>query len=172
MSKRIVVVLAFGLLSTVAGPGRVKFAGMAKSGGVVNFIATDDVGPWFKCVGEGCVEAGTQSLAVVTPNSPVKISVGSETNTVHSFTSLLYPSGAQHMPFDQREAFRGSSRTVNLKQPGLYVFVCKIHPFMLAAAVVDDPATTGLDLGEEITLVNGIQVPTSSDLATRLLRAF
>ena len=172
MSKRIVIVVAFALLSTVAGPGRVRFAGMAKSGGVVNFIATDDVGPWFKCVGEGCVEAGTQSLAVVTPNSPVKISVGSETNTVHSFTSLLYPSGAQHMPFDQREAFRGSSRTVNLKQPGLYVFVCKIHPFMLAAAVVDDPATTGLDLGEEITLVNGIQVPTSSDLATRLLRAF
>ena len=25
--------------------------------------------------------------------------------------------------------------------PGLYVFVCKLHPFMLAAAIVDDPAT-------------------------------
>ena len=30
----------------------------------------------------------------------------------------------------------------------------------------------GLDLGDEITLLNGITVPTSSDLATRLLKAF
>ena len=44
------------------------------------------------------------------------------------------------MPFDQTEAFRGN-RSVTLKDPGLYVFVCKLHPFMLAAAIVDDPAT-------------------------------
>ena len=43
---------------------------------------------------------------------------------------------------------------------------------MLAATIVDDPATAGLDLGENVSLVNGITVPTSSDLATRLLRAF
>src|SRR5262249_19850284 len=36
----------------------------------------------------------------------------------------------------------------------------------------DDPGTTGLDLGNNITLINGITVPTSSDLATRLLRTF
>src|SRR5262249_36394612 len=56
--------------------------------------------------------------------------------------------------------------------PGLYVFVCKIHPYMLGAVIVDDPNTAGLDLGESITLVNGITVPTSSDLATRLLKTF
>jgi DNA-binding beta-propeller fold protein YncE len=43
---------------------------------------------------------------------------------------------------------------------------------MFGAVIVDDPKTTGLDLGESITLVNGITVPTSSDLATRLLRTF
>jgi len=43
---------------------------------------------------------------------------------------------------------------------------------MLAATIVDDPATAGLDLGENVSLVNGVTVPTSSDLATRLLRAF
>jgi DNA-binding beta-propeller fold protein YncE len=138
----------------------------------VDFIATDEPGPWFKCIGAGCVPAGTESLAVVQPNTPVRITIGNETNTVHTFTSLLFPSGAQHMPFDQRSAFRASTRTVNLKDPGLYVFVCKVHPFMLAATIVDDPNTDGLDLGEQITLVNGISVPTSSDLATRLLRAF
>jgi hypothetical protein len=145
---------------------------LVQAAGVVNFVATDDAGPWFKCVGDGCVQAGTQSLAVVPSGTPVKLTVGNETNTVHTFSSLLFPTGAHHMPFDQRAAFRGSSRTVNLQDPGLYVFVCKLHPFMLAAAIVDDPATAGLDLGESISLVNGITVPTSSDLATRLLRGF
>ena len=42
---------------------------------------------------------------------------------------------------------------------------------MLAAVVVDDPATPGLDLGDSITLANGATIPTSSDLATRLREA-
>jgi len=146
--------------------------GVAHAAGVVNFIATDDVGPWFQCVGAGCVPAGTESLAVVQPGTDVRITVGNESNTVHTFTSLLFPKGAQQMPFDQPSAFRNGSRSVTLTDPGLYVFVCKVHPFMLAATIVDDPATAGLDLGENVSLVNGVTVPTSSDLATRLLRAF
>ena len=55
--------------------------------GAVNFIATDDVGPWFQCVGAGCVQAGTQSLAVVSPGTDVRITVGNESGTVHTFTS-------------------------------------------------------------------------------------
>ena len=43
---------------------------------------------------------------------------------------------------------------------------------IFGAVIVDDPATTGLDLGSSISLINGITVPTSSDLATRLLRTF
>jgi hypothetical protein len=43
---------------------------------------------------------------------------------------------------------------------------------MLGAVIADDPSTTGLDLGEEITLINGITIPTGSDLATRLLKIF
>src|SRR5437899_2272369 len=135
-------------------------------------FAAADVGPWFQCVGAGCVQAGTHSLAVVSPGTDVRITVGNESGTVHTFTSLVYPTGAQHMPFDQPAAFRAGSRSVTLNNPGLYVFVCKVHPFMLAATIVDDPATTGLDLGENVSLVNGITVPTTSDLATRLLRAF
>jgi hypothetical protein len=156
----------------VTGRGFRWFANVAQAASIVNFIATDDPGPWFECIGNGCVQAGTQSLAVVQPGTTVKMTVGNETNTVHTFTSLVFPTGASQMPFDQRSAFRGSSRTVNLKDPGLYVFICKVHPFMLAATIVDDPATPGLDLGENVSLVNGITVPTSSDLATRLLRTF
>ena len=162
------------LLIAAAGtkPWHRGLGGLARAAGVVNFIATDDVGPWFKCVGPGCVPAGTESLAVVQPGTDVRITVGNESNTVHTFTSLLFPQGAPQMPFDQDAAFRAGSRQVTLSDPGLYVFVCKVHPFMLAATIVDNPATAGLDLGENISLVNGITVPTSSDLATRLLRAF
>ena len=155
-----------------ASARRIGLGSLVHAAGLVNFIATDDVGPWFQCVGAGCVQAGTQSLAVVNPGTDVRITVGNESGTVHTFTSLVYPKGAQHMPFDQPAAFRAGSRSVTLKNPGLYVFVCKVHPFMLAATIVDDPATPGLDLGENVSLVNGITVPTTSDLATRLLRAF
>src|SRR5688500_3121586 len=55
----------------------------------VDFEATDDPGPWFPCVsGAGCVPpplAGTQALAVVQPGDTVRIIVGAQTNTVHTF---------------------------------------------------------------------------------------
>lgn len=37
---------------------------------VVDFIATDEPGPWFKCVGNGCVPAGTESLGTVIKGRP------------------------------------------------------------------------------------------------------
>ncbi len=173
-SRAQVRILVLVVLVVLAGAGarRDWLGPVVRAAGVVNFVATDDVGPWFQCVGAGCVQAGTQSLAVVNPGTDVRITVGNETGTVHTFTSLVYPAGAQHMPFDQPSAFRAATKSVTLNNPGLYVFVCKVHPFMLAATIVDDPATQGLDLGEDVSLVNGITVPSSSDLATRLLRAF
>ena len=160
-----IAVLVWSLLGTVP-------ASQAAAPITVHFNSTDEPGPWFKCVGEGCVPAGTESLAIIHPNDTVQINNGTDTNTVHTFTSLLWPTGAANMPFDQHAAFHGN-RSVKLKDPGLYVFVCKLHPFMLAATIVDDTTTDGLDLGEKIDLINGItNVPTSSDLATRLLRAF
>lgn len=169
-----IALLAWSLVGTVPA---------SQAGNTVNFIATDEPGSWFKCVGGyGCVNAGSQSLAVIAPGDTVQINNGQginnsgtdTTNTVHTFTSLLYPTGALHMPFDQPSAFRGT-RNIQLTTPGLYVFVCKLHPFMLAATIVNDTSTDGLDLGEAITLISynqTVSVPTSSDLATRLLRTF
>lgn len=161
-----IAVLVWSLVGTVP-------ASQAAAPITVQFYSTDEPGPWFKCVGKGCVPAGTESLAIIHPNDTVQITNGTDTNTVHTFTSLLYPTGAANMPFDQHAAFHGN-RSVRLKDPGLYVFVCKLHPFMLAATIVDDKTTVGLDLGENVTLISygGISIPTSSDLATRLLRAF
>lgn len=136
------------------------------SGPRVTFEITDEPGAWFKNTA-GPI-AGTQSLAVATPGTEVRFD--GKSNTVHTRTSLIFPTGAINMPFDTEP--RKGSDTVVLHTPGLYVFTCKIHPYMFGAVIVDDPSTTGLDLGESITLVNGITVPTSSDLATRLLRTF
>ena len=135
----------------------------------VTFLRTDNPGSWFQNVA-GPI-AGTQSLAVASPGVQVRFKDG-ESNAVHTVTSLIFPTGAAGMPFDSGSLQTDDQVRVKLTTPGLYVFTCKIHPFMFAAVIVDDPATTGLDLGESITLVNGITVPTSSDLATRLLRTF
>jgi len=130
------------------------------------FDVTDDPGRWFRNIA-GPI-GGSQSLAVTNPGGRVKFS--GKSRTVHTMTSLIFPTGATGMPFDTKPTKGGTDLV--LSTPGLYVFVCKVHPFMFGAVIVDDPNTTGLDLGNSITLVNGITVPTSSDLATRLLRTF
>lgn len=183
MKKRLIIQSSIGAVALVVWSFLGTVPG-SQAAGPVNFISTDEPGSWFKCVGNGCVAAGTESLAIVAPNTVVKITAGKETNTVHTFTSLVYPTGAKNMPFDQSKAFRGS-RTVQLVDPGLYVFVCKLHPFMLAATIVDNPETVdtisippggpAYDLGENLTLNNNLSalpIPTTSNLAARLLRTF
>ncbi|MCP5244407.1 MAG: copper oxidase [Burkholderiales bacterium] len=133
----------------------------------ITFELNDGPGNWYRNA-NGPV-AGLGSLGVGTPGVEV-VFTRDDSNTVHTYTSLLYPTGARNMPFDTDP--QKGSESVTLRTPGLYVFFCQVHPYMLGAVIVDDPNTEGLDLGETITLINGITVPTSSDLATRLLRGF
>jgi DNA-binding beta-propeller fold protein YncE len=190
MRKRLITQSVIGAIALLAW----SFLGTvpASQAKTVNFIATDEPGPWFKCVGsltEGCVPkeiALSESVALMHTNDTIKLTVNTlpptnadganTTNTVHTFTSLLWPTGADNMPHDQYSAFKTSDEVV-LKKEGLYVFVCKLHPFMLAAAIVDDNGLGDgqLELGSNITLISygqTVHVPTSSDLATRLLRTF
>ena len=133
----------------------------------VEFGLTDNPGHWFQ-VKDGAAIGGSRSIAVAAPGVQVKFSF-QDSEGVHTTTSLIWPSGARNMPFNTGTPGEGE---LTLTTPGLYVFFCKIHDYMLAAVIVDDPATPGLDLGENMTLANGAVVPTSSDLATRLLRFF
>ena len=193
MKKRRILQSILGAVALVAWSlvGTVPASQAAKT---VEFIATDEPGPWFKCVSPfidttvgGCVPqsvAKSESVALIQPGDTVQINNGhgihhrgtDTTNTVHTFTSLLWPTGAANMPFDQPSAFRGT-KSVQLTTEGLYVFVCKLHPFMLAAVIVDGNGLGDgqLELGKAITLISykqTVSVPTSSDLATRLLRTF
>src|SRR5215213_7708300 len=159
-----VSVLAFGGVGFAGDTAASQIRGAVTH----TFQLTDNPGNWFD---SGTSIAGTRSLIVARPGDTIRFVVGAQTNTVHTATSLLWPTGAAKMPFDQPKAYRGVEE-VRVTTPGLYVFVCKLHPFMLGGVIVDDPATQGLDLGKTITLLNGTTVPTASNLAFRLVRSF
>ena len=188
----------YGILALISLLMGLGTAGMAQAAHpappskapVVSFEAGDNPGNFFTCINTGnstslgCVPAtpGQKSLAVIAPGETVGFpSFSGEASTIHTGVSLLWPQGAKGMPFKTAIDFRhpapGGVATVTLTDPGLYVFICDIHVYMFAAVIVDDPKTKvngglGLDLGRHITLLNGITVPTYSDLAVRLLRTF
>jgi len=149
--------------------------------GLATFEISDEPGSWFRSIRSPFIKDATitSSLEIVPPGSSVHF-IMSDTNAVHTITSLLWPSDAndpihgdhRQIPMDQTKAYRGGG-IVKLDTPGLYVFTCKVHPYMFGAVIVDDPNTKGLDLGTKIDIVTGINnLPTISDLATRLLRTF
>ena len=149
--------------------------GVSPFDGVVSFEIVDEPGPWFK--NRAPLTGTSESLAVAQPGDTIQFDM-TTTNTVHTITSLIYPvdttggPDATNMPFDQTDAFKGGAN-IELVDPGLYVFTCKIHPYMFAAVIVDDPSTVdGLDFGENLRIVNGITVPSSSALAIKLLTSF
>jgi YVTN family beta-propeller protein len=125
---------------------------------------TDEPGLWFKDPVDG------DALVVIKPKQAAMIKM-TDTNTEHTITSLLWPAGAESFPVDQEKP-SSASVTQAFNKPGLYVFTCKVHPYMFGAVVVDDPNTKGLDIGSELQLVTGAKVPASSDIAKRLLRTF
>lgn len=125
---------------------------------------TDEPGRWFKDPVDG------DSLVVIKPGEAAMIKM-TDVASEHTITSLLWQPGAEKFPIDQEKP-SSSSVTHAFEKPGLYVFTCKVHPYMFGAVVVDDPKTEGLDIGSEIQLVTGTKVPATSDIATKLLRTF
>jgi len=139
----------------------------------VTFSITDEPGRWFKS-SAGPI-AGNFSLAVAKPGVTVTFQNISPTN--HTATNLAFPSNSPlnsngPHPFDSGVIKPGAQNSVMLSTPGLYVVFCEIHPYMFGAVIVNDLTNGVLDLGDFTTLNTGITVPTNSDLALRLLRAF
>jgi DNA-binding beta-propeller fold protein YncE len=129
------------------------------------FEMTDEPGHWFKDPKSG------GSLVVIKPGEAVLIKVSAQTNTDHTITSLAWQPGAAGFPIDQEKP-SNSSVTHTFEKPGLYVFTCKVHPYMFGAVIVDDPNTEGLDIGAELQLVTGAKIPTTTDIAKKLLRTY
>jgi DNA-binding beta-propeller fold protein YncE len=176
-----VLPLAAGLL---LGASQLAFAD-------VTFTVNDTPGYWFDA-GEGWNltdkdrnKLGGRSLAVIGKGEKVHFTqtVGPKAvESKHTITNLVWPADA-HGPVGPMGLYDPANMKdwdVTLTTPGLYVWVCKLHPYMLGAVVVDDPTTNGLDLGEKLVLLgspygepnNQVEFPTYSDIGLRLLRAF
>jgi FtsP/CotA-like multicopper oxidase with cupredoxin domain len=100
-----------------------------------------------------------RSLAILSSDTPSTVLFTmKDSQTKHTITNLIWPAGAQLLTVDGdyenlggidiNLSVRGSSfltdsqgRPAMLQDPGLYVFVCKIHPYMFSAVIVDDPNT-------------------------------
>lgn len=138
----------------------------------VTFTVNDVPGHWFDT---GVDIAGTRSLAIIAPGDMVKFKQDVESR--HTVTSLIWPSNAKPEELIDQDAANVNNHHVKLATPGLYVFVCKLHPYMLGGVIVDDGTTPGLDIGQQLTLLGVTPAGTLtfdsySDLTLRLLRAF
>ncbi|WP_175483056.1 cupredoxin domain-containing protein [Actinokineospora iranica] len=95
-----------------------------------------------------------------------------DADSAHTATSLIWPEGAKGFPQDEPGAFVGQT-SMQLTEPGLYAFACKIHPYMLGAVVVDDPLTIGLDFGKKLRVNSrNLSVPSNADIIQQLVNKF
>jgi hypothetical protein len=101
-ARFIVPLLAVAILSATA---IIMPFSRAKADHRVTFEQTDIPGKWFNNTAGPL--AGSNALAVSTPG--VEVRFKGESHTVHTRTSLIFPTGAAGMPFDTR-ATKGSQR--------------------------------------------------------------
>lgn len=94
---------------------------------------TDEPGNWFRS------EATGTPLAVINAGDRVDFVIGNCcTSTRHTVTLLVKPEGSG-AAIDQDSSQRGTlSATFDV--PGVYVLVCKVHPYMTAVVAVRDAA--------------------------------
>jgi len=119
------LLLALGALT----PGRVCADGSAAD----TMNLTDEPGNWFKSQRTGT------PFTVVNAGQRIDFKINSCcTSTRHTVTLLMKPAGS-HVALDQDSSQNGTlSATFDV--PGVYLFHCKIHPYMTAMVGVRNPA--------------------------------
>lgn len=170
--------MTLALCGLVGVPGG---AGGLASAAEVTFKVTDVPGHWFDT---GVDIAGTRSLAIVAPGTTINflqnINGVPVAESRHTVTSLIWPSTARATEKIDQDTANQDNHSVTLHTPGLYVYLCKLHPYMLGAVIVDKDAKDGaFDIGEQLTLLmkrevtdSNLTFDSNSDLGLRLLRAF
>lgn len=133
-----------GVIQTANGyfavPG---FIATVEASNVVDeMFLTDEPGNWFKSASLG------GPLSIVGPGEAVEFDLQKETDTIHT-VSLLVPAG-KLLAIDQNRADDDRIR-VQFDESGVYLFACKVHPYMSGVVVVtnDDgsiPDVTAQDL--------------------------
>jgi DNA-binding beta-propeller fold protein YncE len=134
----------------------------------VTFTVNDTPGHWFDT--GTTLPGGTRSLAIIKKGETVHFNqtVAGDPRNVeskHTVTSLIWPTGAADSEKIDQATANQANHSVTLNTEGLFVFVCKLHPYMLGAVIVDDNAFEGggLYLGDSLTLLGVGPVPTTFD---------
>ena len=92
---------------------------------------TDEPGNWFRS------DATGGPLSIVDPGDRVDFKIGNCcTSTRHTVTLLVRPEGSA-VEMDQDKSQKGTL-SVEFDAPGVYIFVCKVHPYMTAVVAVRD----------------------------------
>jgi YVTN family beta-propeller protein len=94
------------------------------------FQLTDEPGNWFKS------EATGTPVTTVRVGGRVDFVVGPMTLTRHTATLFSKPP-ASTVELDQDDAFRGSV-SAEFDRPGVFAFLCKVHPYMQGIVKVPD----------------------------------
>src|SRR5262245_53493174 len=125
----VALVISLMLLAVATGTPRSAFA----DGGTADTMnLTDEPGNWFKSENTGT------PFTVVKPGDRVDFEIDNCcTRTKHTVTLLMKPTGSA-VVMDQDQAQRGGGLSVEFDLPGVYLFHCKIHPYMTAVVGVTD----------------------------------
>jgi DNA-binding beta-propeller fold protein YncE len=133
----------------------------------VTFTVNDTPGHWFDA-GPTWDLGGGRSLAIIKPGETVHFNqtvLGDPRNveSKHTVTSLIWPSNAVNSEKIDQSSANQANHAVTLNTEGLFVFVCKLHPYMLGAVIVNGEGHQGLYLGDALTLLGVGSVPTTFD---------
>jgi plastocyanin len=120
--------LALPALAAFLGPAAREAAGAADT-----IFLTDEPGNWFRS------EATGTPLSVIDAGQRVDFKIDDCcTNTRHTVTLLIRPEGSA-VTMDQDSSKKGTL-SVEFDVAGVYVFVCKVHPYMTGVVAVRDAA--------------------------------
>ena len=117
------------LLALTAVPQTVR----AEGGAVDTMSLTDEPGNWFKS------ELTGTPFTTIGAGQRVDFEIDNCcTSTKHTITLLMKPTGS-NVVMDQDQAQKGKL-SVDFDLPGVYLFHCKIHPYMTAVVGVTNAA--------------------------------
>jgi plastocyanin len=92
---------------------------------------SDEPGNWFRS------EATGTPVTVIGVGGRVDFVGGHLTNTRHTATLVIKPTGSR-LTVDQDDAKNGGIASATFDVPGVYVFLCKVHPYMTGVVAVAD----------------------------------
>ena len=94
---------------------------------------SDEPGNWFRS------ERTNESVTSVPVGGRVDFVAGQLTNTRHTATLVIKPVGSQ-LATDQDQSRSGGVASATFDVPGVYLFLCKVHPYMTGVVAVTDGA--------------------------------